>query len=184
MSCFALIHVCSYKTEAQSIKEYNELLSTLIQFLSQPRVLMAWIEACYTYRHIPVTEHLRNWSTEAHQLQHSFLQQCDLLPQAALEISKFAQYLRELENDWGPNLLKTPGCIWEEVTAFSPSSFLMSSAIKFHSLKSGTPIGPRKGGREMNKISQTTLEGTFSAVLSIWSSRHAIHSFHVTKYEY
>lgn len=136
---------------------------------------MAWIECCYTYKHIPSLVELRNWSTQILLLRDSLLQHYMSLSGAISEMLKFADYLEELEQDWGSSLLKTPGCIWEEVTAFSPSPLLTeASAIKFHSFESNN-IPAAKSGRIINKISQTTLDGTFSAVLSIWTSKYVTH---------
>ena len=84
------------RVETKPIGGYNKLLSSLVQVLSQPQVLVASIEACYVYGHIRSAENLRSWSIDVLRLKDLSLRHCMELPKIASETYKFAQYLEEL----------------------------------------------------------------------------------------
>ncbi|KAG4438258.1 hypothetical protein IFR05_006240 [Cadophora sp. M221] len=153
------------------------LYSTLEMFFAQPKVLMAWIEGCYTYGEGPPSSYLRKWGTQ------------DIFPtpdkassnkgRDVQEITlEFGHYLERLENDWGQTLHKNPASIWEEVVAFTPSPLLLKhNGISVKGLR---PSRPSKAGmcREpINFLSQITLDGTHQAFLSIYpSEKFELHS--------
>lgn len=88
------------------------------------------------------------------------------------DICTFSDYLDLIENDWGWNLRRRLGCIWEEVTVFSPSQQLArSDTIRVYFLNSADHPGDQYSPREFSKISQSSPDSTSVVTLKIWTSK-------------
>jgi hypothetical protein len=150
----------------------RQLLLELSRFMGQKLTLMAWIEASYTYAVIPDIQTLLDWGQR----------QSNLVPEEHLEKAEFqflfqdvvelALYLANLDRYWTTKLTQSPGCIWDEVTAFTPSRFLAQTTATI--VKSLVATSPREAGlstKYLRRISETTSDGQRVHVLSIWPSR-------------
>jgi hypothetical protein len=90
------------------------------------------------------------------------------------ETVEFADFLGEIKSDWGSKLLANPACIWEEVSAFSPSRFLVKTAAIDVKLL----LQPKEGDDSVSKkrraqscikrVSRTTEDSRHVIVLTIW----------------
>jgi hypothetical protein len=147
------------------------LYSTLEMFLAQPKVLMAWIEGCYSYGESPKSSCLRNWGTRDIFTPHQVISSTEVSKIQATAF-QFGEYLETLENDWGQSLYKGPAIIWEDVVAFTPSPLLLKHAgISVRGLR---PSPPSKAGickEPINFLSQVTPDGTHQVFLSIYTSK-------------
>lgn len=151
---------------------FGGLLLVLSRFLSQGFVMMAWIEAMYICGHSPPYDGLERWLVWAKNLDE--LQFSELSDSQRLlgDVMDITQYLQEVDKHWGSQLRNTPGCIWEEVTAFTPCRLLpRTTAVKVHSLASDETIGDYTSTKCLCKVSESTPNGLLLGVLSIWPSR-------------
>ncbi|PNP58999.1 hypothetical protein THARTR1_01247 [Trichoderma harzianum] len=154
----------SYNGEAKP--ELEVLFSALKQFFTQPNVLMAYIEGCYTYGEAPNAKSLRLWAERS---------SLDILsnPEADIRatIVEFSHFLEKLESDWGRTLRNNPASIWEEVTAFTPSPLLPKhGGISVRSL---VPAPSTKAGlskKPINRLTQVTSDGLYHVVLGVYTS--------------
>jgi hypothetical protein len=161
---------------APNLSPLNESLDDLVElvlsFLHQPLVLMAWIEACYVLRELPAAQSLLEWSKQILSKKVLLSDNQSSLCSVATEAFEFSHYLMKLHELWGSQLTANPGCIWEEATAFTPSPLLsQNSGIRVHSLVPGSTQDLTQSEKELVKVSRTTSNGNFVAVLSIWPSR-------------
>lgn len=152
--------------EAKS--ELQLLYSALEQFFAQPKVLMAFIEGCYTYGEAPNAKDLRLWA-ESSSLDISSNPDVEIRP----AIVEFSYFLEKLESDWGRTLRDSPASIWEEVTAFTLSPLLPKhGGISVRSLVPApfTKIGLSK--EPINRLTQVTSDGLYHVILSVYTSEY------------
>ncbi|OCL09419.1 hypothetical protein AOQ84DRAFT_375857 [Glonium stellatum] len=151
---------------------YNQLIHSLSQFLSQKFVLMAWIEASYVFQERPNGQKLLEWSNKEVIITPSLPYDHKNSHETYSNALDFGNYLGILEADWGPKLSQSPGCIWEEITAYTPSRFLAkNTATQFDSLCADKLTGLNISTEYFCKVSEVTTDGHFVGVLSIWPSR-------------
>ncbi|KAL7961267.1 hypothetical protein V8C34DRAFT_274241 [Trichoderma compactum] len=147
--------------------ELQVLFSALKQFFTQPKVLMAYIEGCYTYGEAPNAKSLRVWAESSSSGVSS-------KPEAGIRttIVEFSHFLDRLESDWGRTLRNNPASIWEEVTAFTPSPLLPKhGGISVRSL---VPAPYKKAGRSkepINRLTQVTSDGLYHVTLGVYTSK-------------
>jgi hypothetical protein len=147
-------------------------------FLRQKSIVMSWVEASYVFKHIIASSLLREWANSSVQkVDTGFDQNVDI--QGTLEDAiDFSHYLEKLEDHWGEKLTKNPAIIWEDVTAFTPSRFLLANAdTRVFSLLAETPTYSNISNSYLCKISENTPGGEAVGVLSIWPSRLVVPSF-------
>ncbi|UKZ82608.1 hypothetical protein TrVFT333_010401 [Trichoderma virens FT-333] len=146
--------------------ELQLLFSALEQFFAQPKVLMAYIEGCYTYGEAPNAKSLRLWGQKG-TLFTSSNPEVDIRTITV----EFSYFLEKLESDWGRTLRDNPASIWEEVTAFTPSPLLPKhGGISVRSL---VPTPSKKAGMSkepINRLTQVTSDGLHHAILSVYTS--------------
>ena len=151
---------------------YDHLIVALSSFFAQRRVVTSWVEACYVLKAPPSARELQRWGKVVRTLK----KQMNNAPMDILEIGQeavdFAQDLMTLERLWGSKLISSPECIWDEVTAFTPSRFLQqTTTTTVQSLVSKSSPGAKSSLKEIKKISQSTADGAHVTVLSVWPSK-------------
>jgi hypothetical protein len=130
------------------------------------------MHACYFFGSIPPFEELQEWHDWALPIH-------DRLPQSKVDlgkqlddVSELAQYLLRLDISWGSKLAHSPACIWDEVTAFTPSRLLsQTSDFRVDYLPVEPPEAAQEGAKQLCKVSETNSSGTYVTVLSIWPCR-------------
>ena len=85
---------------------------------------------------------------------------------------KLGQDLENLGVEWGEQFLANPALLWEEPTGFTPSTLLpKTSATNVFSLHAEKPHEDSISEHYLCKISETSSDGQFIGVLSIWPCR-------------
>jgi hypothetical protein len=164
------LEAMSQKHDGNATEEEKTFYSALEKFLAQPKVLMAWIEGCYTYGKSPQSSCLRKWGNLDSSSPNSAVPstQVGKIQKIAYE---FGQYLETLENDWGQDLRKSPAVIWEEVTAFTPTPLLLKHAgISVQEIQPNPPLGSGICHEPINRLSQLTPNGSHYVFLSVYTS--------------
>ncbi|KAL7910353.1 hypothetical protein GGI35DRAFT_448574 [Trichoderma velutinum] len=172
-SNYAMVRWTSHLVLTVQDSQYGEakpelqlLFSAMEQFFAQPKVLMAYIEGCYTYGEAPNARSLRLWA-EKSSMGVSSNPEVDI----RVTLIEFSHYLEKLESDWGRTLRNNPASIWEEVTAFTPSPLLPKhSGISVRSL---VPAPSTKAGlskEPINRLTQVTSDGLYHVILSVYTS--------------
>lgn len=157
--------------------QFDLLLLSLAGFLSQSFVLMAWIEANYVYGKPPPFEPLRRWSSWSRSLKEFDPPQDLDVSRLCDDVEELVRYLPELHEYWGCKLIMAPGCLWEEVTAFTPCRLLPQTATtSVHSMVKDEPKSDYLSTQYMCKVSESTSDGLLVGILSIWPSRCAIRA--------
>ncbi|OCL03838.1 hypothetical protein AOQ84DRAFT_137126 [Glonium stellatum] len=152
--------------------QFGDLLLALSRFLSQSFVLMSWIEASYVCGQAPSFELLQQWSNWAKNIRELHLPQDLDVNKLHEDVMELSCYLKELNEYWGSKLITTPGCIWEEVTAFTPCRLLPRiGVLTVHSLVTEELSGDYLSTKCLCKVSESTPNGLLVGVLSIWPSR-------------
>jgi hypothetical protein len=115
---------------------YRSIIELLEKFFFSKLKLNVWIEACYVYDAAPPRKELAQWvAVTSMDYWQPLLRTIPNLSHIIGDVCTFVDYLDLIENDWGWNLRRRPSCIWEEVTAFSPSQQLSQpDAIRDSSL--------------------------------------------------
>ncbi|ORY05553.1 hypothetical protein BCR34DRAFT_604476 [Clohesyomyces aquaticus] len=141
-------------------------------FMSQRRVQMAWIEASYLFQEGVNFEALGKWARWAISTENPMRKIAEPYQQTYHDALEHSEYLEELHSVWGRQLKKSPVCIWEEVTAFTPSRLLpQTDTTRVDTLMAGSPTSQNVSSRHLCKISEVDASGTLVGVLSIWPSR-------------
>ena len=151
---------------------YDQLIVLLSSFFAKRLVVTAWVEACYMLKAPPSAKELKRWG----RIIWSLKRQINAAPMDMSEVDQeameFAEYLMTLQRLWGAKLIARPQCIWDEVTAFTPSRFLQqSSTTTVQTLIAESTPGKNSSLKEIKKISQLTADAAHVTVLSIWPSR-------------
>jgi hypothetical protein len=88
------------------------------------------------------------------------------------DIEQFEDDMIQLQQNWNTSLLKNPGIIWDEVTAFTSSRFLIRTLdTKTTTLAPSNLRSAVHSSRPLCLISNTSNDAKYTAVLSIWPSR-------------
>ncbi|KAE9371862.1 hypothetical protein N431DRAFT_559267 [Stipitochalara longipes BDJ] len=164
------LEAMSQKHDDNATGEEKLFYSALEKFLAQPKVLMAWIEGCYTYGKSPQSSCLRKWGNLDTSSPNSAIPstQVSKIRKTAYE---FGRYLETLESDWGQHLGKSPASIWEEVTAFTPTPLLLKHAgISVQKMQPGPPLRSGICHEPINRLSQLTPDGSHHVFLSVYTS--------------
>jgi hypothetical protein len=152
---------------------YRSVINLVDKFFLSKLKLNVWIEACYIYESPPPSKELAQWGAGiSMEYWQSILCTLPNLSCVIRDIRTFSDYLDLIEHDWGWNLRRRPGCIWEEVTAFSPSQQLAQpDTIRVCFLNSADHPGDRYSPREFSKISQSSPDSSSVVTLKIWPSK-------------
>ncbi|KAK4455375.1 hypothetical protein QBC34DRAFT_489662 [Podospora aff. communis PSN243] len=149
---------------------YRPLFKALDRFLSQPKVLMAWIETCYTYSAVPGCGNLQTWGLIAFDYVDPDEPNKANLKEVGNVAYELGSYLSTLDSDWGHQLRDKPCLVWEEVTAFNPTSMLAKhGGIHVKTLQCQPPPGVSYA--PINRVSQLSPDGETDVVLSVYPSR-------------
>lgn len=154
------------------ITNHGSLLEALDKFFSQPKVLMAWIECCYTYSAVPRYGNLQTWGSRvlehAEHMRDKSTKDNKKVGNVAYELGS---YLSTLDADWGHQLRENPCLIWEEATAFNPTGLLAKhGGIHVQPLQCEPPPAV-VGYAPINRVSQLTPDGENDVVLSVYPSK-------------
>lgn len=151
---------------------YDHLIVALSSFFAQRLVVTSWVEACYVLEAPPSAEELQRWGGVVRTLEIRKNAAPMDISEVGQEAVEFAQYLTTLQRMWGTKLITCPECIWDEVTAFTPSRFLQQSTTTVvQPLIPDTTPGATSSLKDIKKISQLTADTANVTVLSIWPSR-------------
>ena len=151
---------------------YDQLIVVLSSFFAKRLVVTAWVEACYMLKAPPSAEELKKWGRMIWSLKRQIPAALMDMSEVGQEAIEFAEYLMTLQRLWGAKLIACPQCIWDEVTAFTPSKFLhQSSTTTVQTLIPESTPGENSSLKEIKKISQLTTDAAHVTVLSIWPSR-------------
>ena len=149
----------------------SDVINLLSQFLSRRLVLMAWIEAYYTFTDSSRydVEGLNEWAiwTKSH------FAECNTCRNGCpyQDILDFSQDLINLHDEWSTTLFAHPYEIWGSITAFLSSRFLAkTTSTVVNELAPKPHNGNAPSNAPLCTISEVTSAGTELAVLSIWPS--------------
>ena len=164
------LEATSQEHDGNATGEEEIIYSALEKFVAQPKVLMAWIEGCYTYGESPRSSCLRNWGNLGSSSPNSAVAFTEVYKIQKI-VYEFGQYLKTLETDWGQDLRKNPASIWEEVTAFTPTPLLLKHAgISVQEMQSSSPLRSGICHEPINHLSQLTPDGSHLVLLSVYTS--------------
>jgi hypothetical protein len=180
-SCYWIDHL--YGTMTQGIipefienSHFRQVLESLSRFLALKEPIMAWIEASYVLRIVPSWEMLQQWTTWVRRNKSSFGDDNSLLQRTLADCLELSRYLKVLHADWGSQLLESPKCIWEEITAFTPSRLLSQTpSTKYTALVKDPPKDQLASSKYLSKISEMSADGRMVAILSIWPSKYGVN---------
>jgi hypothetical protein len=129
---------------------------------------MSWIEASYNNKTIPDYSALKKWASNVTRLRQG-------PNKTTTTLLGLAQYLSDLDCEWGHHLLSDPTSIWDEVTAFTASNLLpQTSGTVVQYLVAMPPTKDDCATEPCFEISQTSLDGEHTGVISIWPSRYFV----------
>jgi hypothetical protein len=149
-----------------------QLLETLSKFLGLKCALTAYIEASYALRAVPNRALLLEWVEGLHSISNTLVVHESTIEKVADDSLELYRYLGALHLEWGVQLLRSPKCIWEEATAFTPSRLLVQSAsTQVWNLIMDPPKNEFISSRYLSKISEVSSDGKMVAILSIWPSK-------------
>lgn len=160
----------NYTQDTSRLEFQWRTLAAVQEYLSRKFALMAWIEASYVFgfRSIRLETNFGHW------LMSNVNVPCRCnLKQLGSDYLEFDGYLRQLDIEWGTQLDQNPTCIWEEVTAFTPSRFLaQTTAFTVNSLTATRTKDEKSSSQPLCKISEASSDELYVGVLSIWPSRY------------
>jgi hypothetical protein len=173
------------------------LTSSLQSFLGKPLILLSWIEAHYLSMRLflaedpstevldlcPKTGALSGWARwlvcvyDSRRRHITISNRPDSesigeIGELCNNLSGFEKDIQELQLHRSANLLQTPEIIWDEVTAFTPSKFLLQTMdTKTTSLAPDNLQLFSNSKNPLCTISDAARDGKLMAALSIWPSR-------------
>lgn len=161
--------------KTEDAADYHRTLKILSSFLSNKSALMSWIEVTYVFWRRDPEDLFHRWNVCAATWTSKVGLMDPEIQRLCGDVAELTEYLCKLHHEWGDRLLDHPGCIWEEVTAFTPSRFVQEDSATdiHHLLTDGDPPGPCASSRYLWKISEPSADGLSVGVLSIWPSRYA-----------
>jgi len=154
----------------------EDTVSVVGEFLLNKLLPMVWVELKYTFqkesrKHELLHKTMNDWAL--------WIQTCDLgwlpidLQNVPPAVIAFAEDLSTLHRFWGDTLIDGPHHIWQDVTAFTSSSFFVTTgAVTVESLVSASPGWSGRSTVPLSKISRDDPETDFLAVLTVWPSRY------------
>jgi hypothetical protein len=155
--------------------EYSHLLSALQAFLSQPKVLTAWIETSYIFGKSPAFQSLLDWASLVSEGRSLWIKLEPEVLSLAKRVEDFASHLEGITDGWNSHLTEDPGCAWQEVIAYSNSNFLPKNpSISVNPLVSDVPTGTKLASNHVSKMSQLVSGGVHDMVLSIYPTRYLV----------
>lgn len=153
----------------------EKLTSILAGILLNRLLPMVWVELKYTFEkrlkaHDAVHTTLLQWSQWIQNYDLGWLpDDLAIVPPA---ITAFAEDLSTLHKFWGDTLVAGPHHIWQDVTAFTSSSFFVTTgAITVKSLISERSHWSGRSSVPLSKISRDDPITDRLAILTIWPSR-------------
>ncbi|KAI0517883.1 hypothetical protein F5B22DRAFT_645589 [Xylaria bambusicola] len=157
---------------------YSSFLSTASQFLFGRQSLLSFIEAFYMLKQStgdrrPLIDDLQQWAQRGlKQLPRTC---SDEVPANSVfdGFLLLADYIRELEHEWGTALSETPGLVWDEVLSHNPCPLIpTTSSGAVHNLAPTVDERYRDflSSKCLVKISEVTSDRRLLVVLSIWPS--------------
>ena len=148
-------------------------LPTIREFLACSKLIQAYIQAGYTFRILPGGEGvMREWAQHALQRYDTCDQNAGAF-QIFQDVCDFADYLEQLDREWGAKLSSRPSLIWHEVTAFTPCRFITHNETKLYPLISRNDGHPDLSSKPLSQISEVNKEQDLVSILTIWPSRYA-----------
>ncbi|RYP51976.1 hypothetical protein DL768_002772 [Monosporascus sp. mg162] len=149
-------------------ERYLDFLTTLASLMKQKLVVSSWIEASYTWGHAPTFEYVTRWAAGLDIV----VKETDFR-QLRKDIVDFDLYLRQLNDEWGERLHRSPSLLWEdEILAFTPCRLLNTAeSICINHLVSEKPTNRDVFPRHLCKISEMTSDGDWIVILSIWPTK-------------
>jgi hypothetical protein len=153
----------------------EKLMSILAEFLLNRLLPMVWVELKYTFEkkldaHDTLNTDLLKWSQWIQSYNLEWLP--DDSASVPPAIIAFAEDLSTLHQFWGDTLVAGPHHIWQDVTAFTSSSFFVTtSAVTVKSLASERSSWSGRSSVPLSKISRDNPNTDFLATLTIWPSR-------------
>lgn len=157
----------------QTRKKYQELMENISRFVNAPEQIAAWIELHHVFKATIAIEGLVHVAQRARNAPEFFEFKEDVFDR----LLGLAEYLHNLGENWGPQLIETPSCIWMECAAFDPNQFIPeNSMMHVHRLPTSDSESSALSTVPLKTISATSPDGTHVGVLSIWPSRSYIFS--------
>jgi ABC-type dipeptide/oligopeptide/nickel transport system ATPase component len=159
---------------------YSKLATSLSSFLQNPVLISAWLEAVYTIYSIKHDAHAipSYWVAILAEIG----KYADVVTEKEIILSQLRKSLKlikdlsseleALESAWGAKLLSTPAIVWDESTAFLNCHFMLeSTTAKVMTLDSNKAQLRKSSLKALAQISTTTLDGRYTAVLTVWPSK-------------
>ncbi|KAI0477577.1 hypothetical protein GGR56DRAFT_665513 [Xylariaceae sp. FL0804] len=152
----------------------SKMVRTVSDYLNMRIALMTWIESLYTFTE-SAYDLLQDWGRRA-----KLLSQRSDIPQmrdAILDLEEFLSDLKRIQVDWGGTLLTRPCEIWGDVTIFTRSRFLRTTAAA--DIESLAPRLEKQGPAGCDipetvkptfSVSMASADGQELAVLSVFPS--------------
>jgi hypothetical protein len=149
----------------------NELVFLIEHFLGSKLEIVTWIESVYILQSSETCfDQLRSWANYGSNAR--FKKRSPGLFRVANETLDLCKDLEELHETWHTTLMRRPGEIWGDITAFTKSRFLESTdATEVTSLATISPWPDSICSVPLCQETQLSSSGTEYAVLSIWPSR-------------
>ncbi|RAR02007.1 hypothetical protein DDE83_008718 [Stemphylium lycopersici] len=153
----------------------EDTLSVIGNFLLNKLLPMVWVELKYTFekesrKHDVLHKAMIDWAL--------WIQTCELgwlsndLQNVPPAVIAFTEDLSTLHQFWGDTLIDGPHHIWQDVTAFTSSSFFVTTgAVTVESLVSARTGWSGRSTVPLSKISRDDPNTNFLAILTIWPSR-------------
>ena len=160
--------------EQQDSPHFARLLQVLSRFLSNKLVLMSWIESRYLFLtedfHLDILAEMRLWSLSVQDSDTEQLQQD--LKNVSERVISFSKDLKIIHDLWGSTLCQGPHHIWNDVTAFTKSKFLLQTSTVSVNSMAPSEIGDScLSSKPLSTISVEAFDGKFLGVLSIWPTK-------------
>lgn len=151
-------------------KRFDQATALLSQLLFDKMKLMVWLEALY--RLLPTDWHQSTYDAIL-RWRATLSVQGGEYSQVISDLFEFLQDLSELHRSWSDALHAKPCEIWQDVTAFTQSRFLVrTSAVEVQKIGlEGPKESTRLSSRPLCKISQPETDGKLMAALTIWPSK-------------
>ena len=156
---------------------FQNLSRLIVQFLSKPLILNAWVESTYTFvtknQVLPLYEKIQKWcrwATAAADTGNMALHSA--FGAVPTELSAFIDDLQVINGLWESTLHAGPNQIWNDITAFTPSPFLAkTSAVSVNSMPTLNFGESQLSLKPLTTISAETHDGNRLGVLSIWPNK-------------
>lgn len=158
---------------------FNTLRQRLALFLDSPLLLMSWLEALYTF--FPEKQHLDIYSKLDYfsalvirfAVRHFAGRESNCHLEMSTKLQDFSKTLQEYFKLWSHVLLAEPNQIWQDITAYSPTTFFQSTrATTVQSMAARRPTNTKYSTKPLTTISQNSHEEDTLVTLTVWTSRY------------